>query len=185
MALQDVIRGGWLGYTMFTTAKGLGALALSIAVGSGVGAAVAAVSLVPTIVVYAHEVVTGQRPSPHVKVTKVTIDGVELTFALVEPPEAWVPRKVVVSRGNEVLVAVEVSRVTLIMGCQSKELWVGGGRLYVWCCGKSCSAIITGYGSYNAREGRCVYSVSWSRTSSVSLSLGDLSLGRAPQPSTS
>lgn len=185
MALQDVIRGGWLGYTMFTTAKGLGALALSIAVGSGVGAAVAAVSLVPTIVVYAHGVVTGQRPSPHVTVTKVTIDGVELTFALVEPPEAWVPRKVVVSRGNEVLVAVEVSRVTLIMGCQSKELWVGGGRLRVWCCGKSCSAIITGYGSYNTREGRCVYSVSWSRTSSVSLSLGDLALGQAPQPSTS
>jgi hypothetical protein len=184
MVLQDVIRTGWVTYTMFTTAKGLGALALSIAVGSGVGAAVAAVSLLPTIVTYAHAAITGQRPSPHVTVTKVTIDGVELTFALVDPPDVWVPKKVVVSRGGEVLVAVEVSRYTQVMGCQSKETWAGG-RLSVWCCGSGCSATITSYGSYNERQGRCVYSISWSRTSSVSLSLGALALGRAPQPTTS
>lgn len=185
MAILDVLRSGELAFSMIITAKGLGALALAIAVGSGVGIAVAAVALLPTIAVHAHAAVTGQRPSPHVKVTKVVIDGVELTFTLVEPPDVWVPRKVVVSRGGEILVAVNVERVTLVMGCQSKETWVGGGRLYVWCCHSGCSATITGYGSYDVREGRCTYSVSWSRTSSVSLSLGDLSLGRAPRPSTS
>lgn len=185
MAIQDVLRSGELAFTAFTTAKGLAALALAIAVGSGVGIAIAAIVLLPTIAVEAHAAVTGQRPSPHVKVTKVTIDGVELTFSLIEPPEIWVPRKVVVSRGDEVLVAVEVSRVTLMMGCQSKETWAGGGRLRVWCCGSGCSAIITSYGSYRERQGRCVYAVSWSRTSSVSLSLGALSLGQAPQPTTS
>jgi hypothetical protein len=185
MAIQDVLRSGELAFTALTTAQGLAALALAIAMGSGVGIAVAAVALLPTIAVEAHAAVTGQRPSPHVKITKVNIDGVELTFSLIEPPEIWVPRKVVVSRGDEILVAVEVSRVTLMMGCQSKETWVGGGRLRVWCCASGCGAIITGYGTYNERQGRCTYSVSWSRTTSVSLSLGNLSLGRAPQPTTS
>jgi hypothetical protein len=123
--------------------------------------------------------------APYVKVTKVTIDGVEITFSLVDPPDVWVPRKVVVSRGDKVLVAVDVARVTLVMGCGSQTLWVDGKRLYVSCCHSGCSAIVTGYGSYNVREGRCTYNVVWSRTSSVSLSLGALSLGRAPQPSTS
>jgi hypothetical protein len=107
MAILDVLRSGELAFAALTTAKGLAALALAVAVGSGIGIAVAAVALLPTIAVHAHAAVTGQRPSPYVKVTKVTIDGVEITFPLVDQPDVWVPRKVVVSRGDKVLVAVE------------------------------------------------------------------------------
>jgi hypothetical protein len=45
-----------------------------------------------------------------VKTVKASVGGVELTFALIEPPEPWLPRKLVVSLGGKPLLATEAQR---------------------------------------------------------------------------
>jgi hypothetical protein len=56
----------------------------------------------------AYAAATGQQPSPYA--AKASVGGVELTFALIEPPEPWLPRKLAVPLAGKPLPAAEAQR---------------------------------------------------------------------------
>jgi hypothetical protein len=179
MRIQDALQAVGMGAAAFTTAEGLMALGLAIAAGSSAGIAAAALALIPVIAPTAYAAATGQQPSPYVKTVKASVGGVELTFALIEPPEPWLPRKLVVSLGGKPLLAAEAQRLTLSMSYASAENEAGGKKLRVWCGGTQCSVTVTWSGSRTEKRDRCAYSVASSCTTTAALTLGDIAAGRA------
>jgi hypothetical protein len=75
---------------------------------SGAGLAAAALALIPVIAPAAYAAATGQLPPPYA--AKASVGGVELAFALIEPPEPWLSRKLAVSLGGKPLPAAEAQR---------------------------------------------------------------------------
>lgn len=145
---------------------------------SGAGLAAAALALIPVIAPAAYAATTGQLPPPYA--AKASVGGVELAFALIEPPEPWLPRKLVVSLGGKPLLAAEAQRLTLSMSYASAENEAGGKKLRVWCGGTQCSVTVTWSGSRTEKRDRCAYSVASSCTTTAALTLGDIAAGRAP-----
>lgn len=181
-ALQDALRFANFAWSAYVTVDALVALGSSIALAKGGPIALAAITLLPAIASHAYAAVVGEKPSPYVKAVERSVaPGVSVRVALLDPPDPWLPKKLVVLVNGEAWYAADVSRVAnavdpAVRGARV-ERGVNGRVVYVTVGERGVGVDVVEV--VEGASGGCAYVEVWVRSWDVRV--GDVLAGRAPE----
>ena len=176
-----------MGYAAFVTVEGLVTLGTAIALGSGVGTAIAVLSLVPTIAARAYAAATGQQPSPRVYAVEREVEGARVRVVVIDPPDPLAPRKVVVFVDGHPRLAASLGRGPLrastIEVAKSVFTFSRGGKSYSVGLGwDGVYAAVRWVVESSSRAGSCTVARRYLYERTWAVRYSEVVAGRNPQP---